>query len=203
MSTDHNQKLEHPHVAEVVEHMRDHPDHTHVALADRVDAIVRFFGHIFCWANAFLVAVIILQVTLRYGFNGGLIIFEELQWHLYAIGVMFGLSYAQVNDSHIRVDILHMRLSDRTQRIIEIIGICLFVLPFIYVVFVYSLDFVADSWRTSERSAAPLGLPARWAIKSVIPLSFGLLGIAAVSRLIRDIVVLVRGIKPPIQEKEL
>lgn len=192
MSEHQSSNIEHPHVAEVVEHIRDHPDLSHVRLADGLDGIVRFIGHVMCWVNAILVAVIILQVILRYGFNNGLIIFEELQWHLYAIGVMFGLSYAQVNDSHIRVDVLHMRFSDRTRRIIEIVGMCLFVLPFVYVVFFHSLDFVADSWRTSERSDAPLGLPWRWAIKSVIPVSFALLGLAATSRVIRDVVVLSR-----------
>ena len=199
MSTDPNQPLEHPHVVEVVEHIRDHPDASRVALSDGLDNFVRHVGHAMCWANALLIAVIILQVTMRYGFNSGFVIFEELQWHLYAIAVMFGLSYAQVNDAHIRVDVVHMRLSDRTKRIIEIIGICLFVLPFIYVVFYHSLDFVADSWRTNERSDAPLGLPARWAIKAVIPISFGLLGLAVISRLIRDVVVLVRG--PQVKEQ--
>ena len=47
------------------------------------------------------------------------------------------------------------------ERIVEIIGIALFIAPFIFVVFYHSLDFVADSWRTSERSDAPLGLPFR------------------------------------------
>jgi len=104
-----------------------------------------------------------------------------------------GLSYAQVNDSHIRVDILHARFSDRTKRIIEIIGIVLFVLPFVWVIFYHSLDFVADAFRTGERSAAPLGLPYRWAIKAVIPASFGLLGLAIFSRLFRDAYLLVKG----------
>ena len=69
----------------------------------------------------------------------------------------------------------------------------IFVLPFVWVVFYHSLDFVADAWRTGERSDAPLGLPYRWAIKAVIPMSFGLLGLAALSRLYRDSVVLLRG----------
>lgn len=191
--TDDKTPLEHPHVAETVEHMRDHPDPTHVWLADKIDNFVRAVGHLFCWANGLLVAVIILQVVLRYGFKNGLVALEELQWHLYAIGVMFGISYAQVNDSHIRVDVVHMRLSGRTQRIIEIVGILFFILPFAWVIFYHSLDFVADAWRTGERSDAPLGLPFRWAIKAVIPVSFGLLGLAAISRLIRDGVLLVRG----------
>ncbi len=163
-----------------------------VPVADWLDRMVKRTGYVICWTYALLVVVIIAQIVLRYGFGSGLIVLEELQWHLYAVGVMFGVAYAQAHDSHIRVDLLHMRLSRNTQRVWEIIGILIFVYPFIAVVFFNGLDFVADSWRINERSDAPLGLPWRWAIKSVIPLSFGLLFIAVTSRLIRDTVLLFR-----------
>ena len=155
--------------------------------ADFLDRWILRVGAVIAWANVILVAVIILQVVLRYGFGQGLVALEELQWHLYAIGVMFGLSYAQVKDSHIRVDIVHMRLSSRKQKMVEIFGILVFLLPFIWVVFDHSLDFVYDAWRINERSDAPSGLPWRWAIKAVIPLSFGLFFLAVLSRLIRDV----------------
>lgn len=183
----------HPHVAEKIDELLEHPDPKHVRLPDFIDNFVRFIGHLVCGVNGILVLVIMTQVILRYGFSSGYVFLEELQWHLYAIGVMMGLSYAQVNDNHIRVDIIHMHLSDRTKRIIEIIGILLLVLPFIWVVFYHSLDFVYDAWRTSERSNAPLGLPYRWAIKAVIPLSFGLLGLTTISRLLRDSYLLIKG----------
>lgn len=163
-----------------------------VPIADSLDAFVVAVGKVFCWANVLLILVILSQVIMRYGFGQGQVVLEELQWHLYAIGVMFGLSYAQVRDSHIRVDILHMGLSDRKKRVFEIIGILVFLLPFIWVVLANSLDFVYDSWRVGERSDAPSGLPFRWAIKAVIPISFTLLGLAAISRLIRDVYLLVR-----------
>jgi TRAP-type mannitol/chloroaromatic compound transport system permease small subunit len=60
------------------------------------------------------------------------------------------------------------------------------------VIFLQSLDFVQESWRVNERSDAPLGLPWRWAIKSVIPISFGLLIAAAVARVVRIIAILRR-----------
>ena len=85
-----------------------------------------------------------------------------------------------------------MRLSDRTKRIVEILGIVFLLFPFIWIVFHHSLDFVAESWRINERSDAPLGLPWRWAIKAVIPISFALLGLAALSRLIHDVSALSR-----------
>lgn len=157
-----------------------------------VDRLILRIGSILSWGAVILVAVIILQVVLRYGFRHGLVVLEELQWHLYAIGVMFGMSYAQVRDAHIRVDIFHMRLGERTQRIIEILGILLLLLPFCYVMMSHSIDFLLDSWRVDERSDAPLGLCCRWAIKSVIPLSIGLLALAAISRMFHDFVALRR-----------
>ncbi|SCA56840.1 conserved membrane hypothetical protein [Candidatus Terasakiella magnetica] len=183
----------HPHVAEKVDELKIHEDEKHVPFPDFLDNLIRHIGHAVCGVNALLIAAIIGNVALRYGFSNGQVWLEELQWHFYAIGVMMGLSYAQVNDSHIRVDILHARFSDRTKRIVEIIGILLFVLPFIWVIFYHSLDFVYDSYRTSERSDAPLGLPYRWLIKGFIPLSFGLLGLGVLSRLIRDVYLLVKG----------
>jgi len=163
------------------------------AIADKLDNIVLAAGKIFAWSYVVLMLVIIVQVVLRYGFNQGMVVLEELQWHLYAIGVMFGVSYAQVTNSHIRVDLIHMRLSRRAQHLWEIFGILFLMFPFIYVVLDASLPFVYDSWRINESSASPTGLPFRWLIKAVIPLSFGLLFIAGLSRLIRDVKGLVKG----------
>lgn len=155
--------------------------------SDILDSIIRSIGHLVMWANVVLIVVIILQVVLRYGFGRGLVVLEELQWHLYAIGIMFGASYSQVLDTHIRVDIIHSRLSDQWKMRWDLFGIVFLLLPFITIIFLQSLEFVGESWRLGERSDAPLGLPWRWAIKSVIPISFALLGVATVSRAVRII----------------
>ena len=173
--------------------MTDNHNSNPVPISDWIDAFIRKIGHGIAWVYVLLVLVIITQVTLRKGFSSGLIVLEELQWHLYAIGVMFGISYAQVNNAHIRVDLFYGGFRQKTKYIIEIIGIICLILPFVYIVFMHSLDFLADSWRINESSSSPSGLPWRWAIKAVIPVSFGLLGLAVISRLIRDSVLLVRG----------
>jgi TRAP-type mannitol/chloroaromatic compound transport system permease small subunit len=159
---------------------------------DTLDAGIRGIGHTIMWTNVVLIFVIILQVILRYGFGHGLVILEELQWHLYALGIMFGASYSQMLDSHIRVDIIHARLSDKWKMRWDLFGTVVLLLPFIFVIFHQSLDFVHEAWRVNERSDAPLGLPWRWAIKAVIPISFGLLFVATVSRAVRLIAQLRR-----------
>lgn len=164
-----------------------------VPLADSIDRMVQKIGHLIAWAYVVLVLIIITQVILRKGFSSGLIIFEELQWHLYATGVMFGLSYAQTTNSHIRVDLFYSHFRAKTKNIIEILSILFMVLPFIAVIFIHSLDFVAESYRINEHSESPSGLPYRWIIKSVIPLSMALLAVAVLSRLYRDTVLLFKG----------
>lgn len=160
---------------------------------DALDRFILSVGHFFMCTNVILIFVIILQVVLRYGFGHGLVILEELQWHLYAIGIMFGASYAVTKDSHIRVDIVHARLSKKWRNRWDLFGIIFLLLPFAIIIFHQSLDFVHESWRVSERSDAPMGLPFRWAIKGVIPLSFAMLTLAIVSRAVRIVQALRRG----------
>lgn len=158
-----------------------------LTLADGFDCLVKAFARIACWSTALLMAVIICNVIMRYGFNNGLILFEEIQWHLYAIGIMFGLSYAELTNSQVRVDVVASKLKPHTMIKWEIFGTVVFVFPLVFVFVFNSLDYVANSFALNERSSSPLGLPYRWAIKAVIPISFTLLGLAASSRLIRNI----------------
>jgi TRAP-type mannitol/chloroaromatic compound transport system permease small subunit len=124
-------------------------------------------------------------VVLRYAFGEGRIEFEEIQWHLYSAGFLLGLGYALQCDAHIRVDVLHERFSPTLKAWVELYGIVLLLLPFIALVLYYSVPFVAASYRLSEISNAPGGLPYRWAIKAMLPVGFLLLLLAVLSRLSR------------------
>ena len=169
------------------------PKSTHTnrgGLAGALERIVRGAGRAACWANGILVLVIVLQVVLRYAFNHGMVGLEELEWHLYAVGILFGLSYCVTHGSHVRMDLLSTRFSPRTNEIIEALGILLLLFPFVVVVFWHGTEFFLRSWELSERSDAPMGLPFRWIIKAAIPLSFALLGLAGLARLIRSVQVI-------------
>lgn len=193
MAENNNNHTPDPHVSKTIDDLLEHEDSQHVALPDFLDNIIRTIGHIVCWANGLLMITIIIQIGMRYFLSSGQTFLEELQWHFYGLAVMIGLAYAQVNDNHVRVDIFYSGFSDRKKRIVEVISILFFVFPLVFVIFYHSLDFVADSWRVSEGSDSADGLPYRFLIKSVIPISFGLLGLASLSRLIRDVYLLVKG----------
>lgn len=159
---------------------------------------VKGVGHVVMWCNVLLILAIFSQVALRYLFDINLPKLDEIQWHFYGMVTMVGMSYALVSDSHVRVDVLHMNLSRRTQRVIETLGMAFLLLPLVYLMIDQGSDYFYESWRVDERSSSPTGLSMRWAFKFFIPFSFVLLGLALVARLSADISAL---IKAPAHER--
>jgi TRAP-type mannitol/chloroaromatic compound transport system permease small subunit len=150
-----------------------------------IDGLIDRIGRAVSWLWIALIAIIMANVVLRYVFNLGLIVFEELQWHIYAVGFMIGLSFGVVGDRHVRIDVLADRFAPRTRAWIELCGLLLFLIPFASVIAWDAIPFVTRSWAMAEVSVAPGGLPARWALKSFIIIALALLAIAAVARLSR------------------
>ena len=150
-----------------------------------LDRLINRIGETVSWLWIVLLTVIIVNVVLRYAFDQGRVEFEEIQWHLYAIGFLLGLSYGYCNDSHIRVDLLRPRFGVRVCAWIELYGTIFLLIPFIALVVIYSFPFVASSYHLDEISQAPGGLPLRWLIKAMLPCGFLMLLLAVISRLTR------------------
>jgi TRAP-type mannitol/chloroaromatic compound transport system permease small subunit len=152
-------------------------------LSEALDPWIRRIGEVVSWVWLLLVAVVTVNVVMRYVLGRGLVQFEEAQWHLYAIGFMLGLAYCDASDDHVRIDVLSDRWSLVTRTWIEFYGIVFLVIPFFAIVLWYSVPFIAYSFSIREVSEAPGGLPFRWAIKSVLLIAFALLALTTLSRL--------------------
>lgn len=150
-----------------------------------IDPLIEQLGRWVSLIWLVLLGVIVLNVLMRYAFNEGRIELEELQWHLYSVGFLLGLSYAYKADTHIRVDVVHERLGPYIQAWIELYGIILFLLPLIALILIFSVPFVMSSYQLHEVSQAPGGLPLRWLIKAFLPIGFTFLLLAVIARLSR------------------
>ncbi|MCZ6868763.1 MAG: TRAP transporter small permease subunit [Gammaproteobacteria bacterium] len=169
----------------IAESLPHHSGLPHTRFSRVVDRLLRKLGEWLSWIWLVLLIVIVANVTLRYLFDEGHIEFEEIQWHLYAVGFLLGLGYALEQDVHIRVDVLHERMSLRVQAWVELYGIVLLLLPFTALVIIYSVPFVLYSFETGEVSPSPGGLPFRFVIKGFLLIGFVVLVVAAISRLTR------------------
>ena len=167
-------------------------DNVHIPIVSFLTSIVTTITTKTAWINLLVMFTILIQVTLRYGFHAGEAWVDEFIWHLYAF-FMFGLSYAITTDSHIRVDIAHMKFSRRKQRIIEVFGIIFLIMPFTIIIFDHSIGWVHHSFVANEFSENTTGLPYRWIVKSLLPISLVLIFIASLSELIKNIVLLIHG----------
>ncbi|MEW8657422.1 MAG: TRAP transporter small permease subunit [Candidatus Thiodiazotropha endolucinida] len=169
----------------------------HIPIVAWLNGIVRRIAETTAWLNVALILVIVVQVVMRYGFNKGMVPLEELMWHLYAVAFMFGMAYAVTNDSHIRVDVVHMALPKRVQHLFEIVGILLLLMPVLWILFDHSLGWAIEAYRVNESSQNPTGLPYRWIIKSVVPATMVLIFMAALARLIQEVSLLFHFGKEP------
>ena len=94
-----------------------------------VDRLIGWVGEVASALWLVLVLVIVVQVVARYAFGTGSIAMEELQWHIYAIGFMLGLSFTEMRERNVRIDVLAERFSHRTRLRIELFGLLLLFLP--------------------------------------------------------------------------
>ena len=158
-----------------------------------MEQVLRRILKLFSWSSLLLMIVIVVQVILRYGLNLGMVAIEELQWHLFAILILTGLSFAELNRAHVKVDIISHNFSRKTGAIIEILGYLFLLFPFLVIVFYHSLPFVADSFSQMESSVSSAGLPYRWIIKSFIPISMALFFLTGIVNILKNIKVIKRG----------
>jgi TRAP-type mannitol/chloroaromatic compound transport system permease small subunit len=173
-----------------LDNITSHTTLPHTRLSLWFDKTLGIIGEFASYLWVILMIVIVGNVLLRYVAGEGRIEFEELQWHLYAMGWLFGLSYCFVHDDHVRVDLIHDRLSLKARAWIELFGITLLLAPFLVLVIWFSGPFISYSFELNEISNAPGGLPYRWAIKAMLMVGFVLLAFAVLSRLSRVVCLL-------------
>jgi TRAP-type mannitol/chloroaromatic compound transport system permease small subunit len=141
--------------------------------------------------TAFVLVLMILNVTydvvMRYFFNTGSIAMQEMEWHLFSVVILLGISYTLKEDGHVRVDLIYDRLTHKKKAKINMVGVALFILPVALLIGVESIPYVVESFASNEQSGDPGGLQYRWIVKSLIPLSFFLLIITAIGFFIKNL----------------
>lgn len=105
----------------------------------------------------------------------------DAQWYIFSLLVLFGGTWALFDNRHVTVDFLSAQFSARTRTWIAILGDLFLLLPLCILVVRYGSNFAAVAWRTGEGSNQG-GLIAHWLIKGALPVSFALLGLAAIVR---------------------
>jgi len=150
-----------------------------------LDNIAKYAGHLAAILLAILSLLVVYDASMRYLFSAGSIALQEIEWHLFDMLFLLGLSYALKHDKHVRVDIFFERYSKQTRAIVQILSMLLLVMPFSLLFLSDALDMTIQSYMQNEVSSDPGGLRYRWLIKGMLVLAFGLLILQALSEILK------------------
>jgi TRAP-type mannitol/chloroaromatic compound transport system permease small subunit len=124
----------------------------------------------------------------------------EIQWYLFAAVFMLGAGFGFLKNSHVRIDFISNRLTDRTRNWIDLLGIVLVLFPFCVLMVVLSWPVFVSAYNNGEMSQNAGGL-IRWPAYLLVPVGFALLMMQGVSELIKRIAFLRGLIEDPIGEE--
>jgi len=144
-----------------------------------IDKSIKYLGYFTAFILCILVLLVVYDATARYLFSTGSIALQELEWHLFDIIILFGISYTLKENAHVRVDIFYASYSEKTKALINIISSLFFILPFSLLIIYIGVEFVELSFSQNEASSNPGGLEYRYLVKALLPLSFIFLSLQA------------------------
>lgn len=134
-----------------------------------------------------LMTLMVSVVIVSRLFNIGSIALQESITYMHASALMMSLSYTALAGGHVRVDIFYRRYSPLNKAWTNLLGTCLFLLPFAVFLSFITWESAVQSWRIRESSNNPGGLPFIYILKSLPPLGGVLLTLHAVSEIFKQL----------------
>jgi len=155
-----------------------------LSLSRLIDRLNEFVGRWVAWLVLAAVLISAINAIVRKAFDMSSNAFLEIQWYLFAGVFLLAAGYTLLRQEHVKIDVVLGRFSKRTQIKIEIVGLVVFLLPYVLVVIDLVWPLVTKAYISGEMSSNAGGL-IRWPIYAMVPLGFGLLGLQGISELIK------------------
>jgi TRAP-type mannitol/chloroaromatic compound transport system permease small subunit len=164
--------------------------HFHSRITDRIEWINVKAGEYVAWWSLIAVFVYYYEVLARYVFNSPTNWVHESMFLMFGMQYMLSGAYAYREDQHVRVDVLYARFSPRGKAIADIVTSVFFFI-FIGTMLVTGYRFAADAVNVGEHSFTEWGIQY-WPVKLAIPIGATLLLLQGISRLLKDILFVMR-----------
>lgn len=168
-----------------------------LSLSRLIDTISTWIGKLTMWLILATTLISAGNAIVRKAFDTSSNSLLEIQWYLFAAVFMLGAGYGFLRNSHVRIDFISTRLSDRTRNWIDVLGIVFVLIPFCILLITLSWPFFVNAYNNGEMSQNAGGL-IRWPVYLLVPVGFMLLMLQALSELIKRIAFLRGLIDDPI-----
>jgi len=160
-----------------------------LGLAQKLERVSDWSGKVFSFIVVPLTVLIVFEVVTRRLFNRPTIWTFELSNFLFGSHFMLVAAYGLLHKSHVSIDIFIVRFSRKSQETILLAGYFLFFFPFLIAILFYGIEVAARSWAMWEESWS-VWHPPLYPVKTVIPITAGLLIIQGAADVIKKIIFL-------------
>jgi TRAP-type mannitol/chloroaromatic compound transport system permease small subunit len=172
-----------------------------LSLSRWIDRLNEFIGRWLAWLVLAAVLISAGNAAVRKAFDMSSNALLEIQWYLFAAVFLVGAGYTLLRQEHVKIDVVLHNFERRTQIKVEIFCILAFLLPFVFSVIHLVWPLVTKAYFSGEMSSNAGGL-IRWPVFALVPLGFTLLGLQAVSELIKRVGFLMGLADDPGRKKE-
>jgi TRAP-type mannitol/chloroaromatic compound transport system permease small subunit len=140
-----------------------------LSISRLIDSFSELIGKLIMWLIFASVVISAGNAVIRKAFdissNGWL----EIQWYLFSAVFLLGSGFAFLRNAHVRIDFISSKLSDRTNAIIDSLGIVVFLIPLCIIFINLSWPLFHNAWTSGEMSQNSGGL-IRWPVMLMIRL---------------------------------
>ena len=156
-----------------------------------VDNLGKWSGQVIAPLALGYMAIIIIEVVARYGFNSPTKWAHETSTFIFGAQFMLGGAYCFWRGSMVNVEILHDRLSIRARAILDLF---LFLIPLvIFIVMIWrGGSFFQFSLKQLEHTQTVFG-PPLYPLRGIIPVAALLLLTQVVAKFVRDLHLVITG----------
>ncbi len=179
-----------------------------LSISRGIDLALSFIARLGAWLGLALVLVVCYDVVTRYfgvpkvwGLTSTKIQESEYWLHSYLIILVVG--YAYIKQTHVRVDLIRERLSERSKYWIEAVGITIALIPYSILGAYLAIPYAVQSYLQGEISKSQTGLTDIWLLKSGLVVLFVLLGMAGLSQWIKAVAGICGQLPPGLRKTTL
>ena len=157
-----------------------------LVIAEHIERVIDLFGKVASWLTLSIILLIVVNVILRYSMSLGSVWAQELEWHLLAAMILFGISFSLLRGDNVRVDLFYANYTPQKKYIVDLVSAILTIIIAVFFVKL-SINYVGQSFSIGEVSPDPGGIPVRWLVKSLIPIGVSLLALQGFAEMLRVI----------------
>jgi len=156
------------------------------AFSKLIDSLQTVIAQTVKWLVLAMSITVCIIIVARF-FDIGSTALQESVTYMHGTLFMLCLAYTAYADGHVRVDICYRRFSLVNRAWVDLIGACLFLLPFSLFLIIVTWHSAVQSWAIGESSINPGGLPFVFLLKSLPPLAGILLCLHALSDICKQL----------------